>query len=88
MDILLPKSFNALVAASMLLSFLTSSAARADETSCAALHDSVIHDALAATFNAVNLNLVERASESQCKAGSDAATEILRKMMERGRASK
>ncbi|HEY9679797.1 MAG TPA: hypothetical protein V6C76_17475 [Drouetiella sp.] len=75
MDIYLPKPFNALVTASLLLSLFASSAARADEAACAALHDSVIHDALAATFNAANLNLVERASESQCKPGSEASTE-------------
>ncbi|MBS1957651.1 MAG: hypothetical protein JST89_25915 [Cyanobacteria bacterium SZAS-4] len=52
--------------------------ARADEASCGPMHEEITHDALAATFNAANLNLVQRACESQCKPGSEAASESRR----------
>jgi hypothetical protein len=42
------------------------------------MHAEITHDALAATFNAANLNLVQRACESQCKPGSEAAGETRR----------
>jgi hypothetical protein len=50
----------------------------ADEASCGPMHDEITHDALAATLNAANLNLVQRACESQCKPGSEAASETRR----------
>lgn len=52
--------------------------ATADEATCGPMHEEITHDALAATFNAANLNLVERACESQCKPGSEAASEVRR----------
>ncbi|MBS1999853.1 MAG: hypothetical protein U0103_06935 [Candidatus Obscuribacterales bacterium] len=50
----------------------------ANEASCGPMHDEITHDALSATFNAANLNLVQRACESQSKPGSEAASETRR----------
>ncbi len=68
-----------LAAALVILCFCSSNQARsADEAACGSVHDEITHDALAATFNAANLNLVQRAGESQCKPGSEAASETRR----------
>lgn len=50
----------------------------ANEGSCGPIHEEITHDALSATFNAANLNLVQRACESQSKPGSEAASETRR----------
>ncbi len=52
--------------------------AYADQADCGQIHEQITHDALAATFNAANLNLVERACDSQSKPGSEAASETRR----------
>ncbi len=58
--------------------YIATGPSTAEEATCGPMHEEITHDALAATFNAANLNLVERACESQCKPGSEAASEARR----------
>ncbi len=74
----LSKNFFLLMAIATFSFGISIGSVRADEASCGPMHEEITHDALAATFNASNLNLVERACESQCKPGSEAASETRR----------
>jgi Heterokaryon incompatibility protein Het-C len=77
-DSRLSRLSNAIALLALFTCFISVTAANAAEADCGPMHEEITHDALAATFNAANLNLVERACESQSKPGSEAASETRR----------